>query len=163
MIIEEKGYTKDGLPYLIAIMENLGTRNGYVGVYEDSILYKIGYDDPIHKDPYSSVAANVAVHGGLTYSGFLGQQILGAQNPYFFGFDCAHLGDSKISISEMQYLVDTFMISKSYSEKKQIINRYTQLYNLIPSDPEDIDRTLDYVREQCFQLSTQLIKIEKEE
>jgi len=155
MIVEEKGLTPDGHPYMIVVMENLGTRNGYVGVFSDSKLYKKYYDDDEYRLVY-----NISVHGGLTYSGFLGGYIIGADNPYFFGFDCNHLDDGRMDINEMTTIVNENLESLSYKEKQQIITRYTQISNLMLSFDTNKSKSKSFVRDECFKLSSQLKKIE---
>ncbi len=164
MIIEERGTTPEGLPYVIVVLTELGTRNGYVGVFSDSELYDKPYEQPlsgIENDYASSISFNIGVHGGLTYSGALNQHIIGAENPYYFGFDCAHLGDAKISLVEMEYIIKTYATDLTDSEKQHIINRYNMLSKLIHPYGEEQVRSTDYVREHCFSLSTQLKEMEK--
>lgn len=78
-------YQKSYGDYLIAVVVNdLGYRCGYVGVPKESPLYGMSYDD-------EKIFDAVLIHGGLTFSetrDFI------APDLWFFGFDCAHFGDS---------------------------------------------------------------------
>lgn len=159
MIVEEKGLTPDGHPYMIIVMEDLGTRNGYVGVFSDSVFYKKSYNG--EEDEEVSLVYNISVHGGLTYSGFLGRHIIGADNPYFFGFDCNHLDDGRIDDTEMTELVNKYLRTSSYHEKQQVINRYKLMTQMMSSfEMRDMPKTKEYVRDECFNLSKQLKEME---
>jgi len=158
-MIEKEGTTPEGLPYIV-IITDMGSRNGYVGVFTDSILYGKAYDEFLIPEKYeTSVDMNVSVHGGVTYSGMLNRNIIGAENPYFFGFDCNHLGDGKISPIEMNLLIDK-LSHDSVSEKKILKSKYFTLYNMFPQIDNEIPKDTEYVIEQCFIMSKQLKDLE---
>jgi len=153
MIIESSGTTKYGHPYLAVVMESTGHRNGYVGVLPGSKLYSVHYDG----------IDNIVVHGGLTYSGLM-SYIVGAENPYYFGFDCNHLNDSIITIDDMQnILVKCGQFTAGDIER--IMLRYHQVHNIMQgaqaSYGETNTKSLDYVLNEIDNLSKQLK--EKEE
>lgn len=76
-----------GLPCLM-VRSTMGHWCGYAAVPPGHALHGAYYDKP-----------DVNVHGGLTYSGDCGGQICHVPKPgepdavWWFGFDCAHLGD----------------------------------------------------------------------
>lgn len=163
MIIEESGYTPTGHYYMIVVLENLGFRNGYVGVKSDSKLFMQPYYKSIKIDNFETqLESVVSVHGGLTYSGNLGYDIIGGDNYFFYGFDCGHAADGRISIEEMTVLVNTRMHKSSYYEKQQILNRYKQVYAM-PMFEISVCRTNEYVKMECYSLSKQLTDIESKE
>ncbi|RLC45602.1 MAG: hypothetical protein DRH57_07685 [Candidatus Cloacimonadota bacterium] len=165
MIIEERGQTKEGYEYIIGIHPKFGYRLGYVGVYENSPLYEIDHnkeDEEEDIDAIDTLEFNVHVHGGLTYSGSLNQNVIGAKNPYYFGFDCAHLDDGKISPEEMQRI---FALSSSYFDvysQNKLLIEYTQIYTLLPDFGNATVKTLEFVKNECNHLSTQLKTLEQE-
>lgn len=164
MIIEERGQTNEGYEYIIGIHLELAFRLGYVGVYEDSPLYNVNYtksnDEEDTIDYIDTVGYNVHVHGGLTYSGTLDQNIIGAQNPYFFGFDCAHLGDGKISLIEMTEVLDKHCGNLSSFDRANIISGYSTIFQLTPQSRTDVTKEMGFVKNECFQLSKQLKALE---
>lgn len=164
MIVEKRGITEEGFPYMVVILENLGTRNGYVGVFDDSPFFEIYYDDVLtgdNDDYLETISGQISVHGGVTYSGYLGQNIVGARNPYFFGFDCAHLGDGMMTPQEMSQVVNKYLVYSSYHEKNQIITKYKRLYNLMPTRAGEIAKSYEYVLSECLEMSKQLKELEK--
>jgi len=83
---------KTGLPCLV-VRNNLGGLCGYVGVGAPHAMYENDY--ALHYD--------IHVHGGLTYSDACQGMIChdpeeGEDHVWWFGFDCAHAGDSAPSI-----------------------------------------------------------------
>jgi len=72
------------MPCMIIRNESLGHLCGYVGVLEGSPLWKVHYNE-VYAD----------VHGGLTWSDFYSENIVGVAHDkiWWFGFDCAHLND----------------------------------------------------------------------
>jgi len=167
LIVEESGLTPDNLPYYIIVDETLGTRNGYVGVFKNHPYYKKHYTHGLLEieDYEQSIEYNISVHGGITYSGFLQTEIIGADNPYYFGFDCGHLGDGKISPDDMDLIIaDTKLDDKT---KQRLKNSYRSTHSLFAkygvlnfNSPNEKVRSKEYVREECFKLSSQLIKLE---
>jgi len=105
-----------GLPCLI-VRNSMGALCGYVGVAEGHPWFGMKYsrgkvtgcnEDCDHENDYHyacSPAANLNVHGGITFSDFCQPHdtesegichLPGAGEPervYWFGFDCAHYGD----------------------------------------------------------------------
>jgi hypothetical protein len=59
---------------------------GKRGIIPLLLATQIGEDDPI------TIATLIDVHGSLTYSG-TGVRGIGDKDSWWFGFDCAHLGD----------------------------------------------------------------------
>jgi len=167
LIIEESGLTPDNLPYYIIINESLGTRNGYVGVFKNHPYYKTHYTCGLSdiEDYEQSIEYKISVHGGITYSGFLQTEIIGADNPYYFGFDCGHLGDGKISPDDMDLIIDETKFNDN--TKQKLKNSYRATHSLFATygvmnfnSPNELVRSKEYVREECFKLSSQLIKLE---
>jgi len=165
MIIEERGKTKEGFEYIIGIHSKLGHRLGYVGVYEDSPLYQEDYthDEPDIEESIDSIDSldyNVHVHGGLTYSGSLYQNVIGASNPYYFGFDCAHLDDGKITPTEMKAIVELHCKNLSDSKQQKLLNDYTQIYTMLPDFTNAYAKDKSFVKNECEHLSSQLKSLE---
>ena len=165
VIVEEQGiipFTKQ--EYLITVNCRLGHRCGYVRVSSNSLFYKKSYTENIIRgDDCSSIEYNVNVHGGVTYSGTLGKEFIGSEYPFYFGFDCSHLGDRKISIEDMKKII--FNLSNISEQKKQeLLNNYINLQNIFrvynDLDINSIVRTVDYVRKECFRLGEQLLSYE---
>lgn len=165
MIIEERGQTKEGYEYIICVHPKLGHRLGYVGVYETSPLYEINHvkeDEDEEIETIDTLEYNVHVHGGLTYSGSLNQNVIGAQNPYYFGFDCAHLNDGKISPEEMRRIFETNSKYMSEYSQNKLLASYTQLYTLFPDFGNSYAKSLEFVKNECNHLSAQLKALEQE-
>lgn len=84
--------TKAGLPGLIVRTES-GHLCGYVAVPPGHPLHGKGYNEAY------DLADNISVHGGLTYAAACAGAICHVPEPgepddvWWFGFDCAHLGD----------------------------------------------------------------------
>jgi hypothetical protein len=97
---------------------------GYVGVAKDHPSYGKGYDD-----------VDVEVHGGLTYAEACDEVQDGVCHlpegaddvRWWFGFDCAHLGDESPRRDGIRF------------------HEYHEVY-----------RTLDYVKGECSHLALQL-------
>jgi len=165
MIIEERGQTKEGFEYIIGIHPKFGHRLGYVGVYTDSPLYNVSYSKEYdeNEDHYEtsihSLEYNVHVHGGLTYSGSLNQNVIGASNPHYFGFDCAHLDDGKISISDMQLIIEKHC-ELDKNQQQKLLNEYKQMFVIIQSFNNSFPKSLEFVRNECNHLSEQLKELE---
>lgn len=160
MIIEERGKTKDGYEYIIGIHNTLGHRMGYVGVFPNSPLYSKCYTQEEDGEEYTGIEYNVHVHGGLIFSGQLDENIIGGDNPHYFGFDCAHLDDGKIKPDEMAKQYHKFYTNKSSQEINIMSIRYKQLYDTLNFFDTGYVRTVEYVRNECFDLSSQLKKLE---
>ena len=164
MIIEERGKTKEGFEYIIGVHMQLGHRMGYVGVFEDSPLYGRDYsEDKDEESEYSSVEHHIHVHGGVTYSGPLQENIIGAKNPFYFGFDCGHLDDGKIDPDEMSELINSHLHKTTLSKKQKLIKDYAMMYNMFPDFGSITHiRDLEYVKNECKHLSSQLKELEDE-
>jgi hypothetical protein len=165
MIIEERSRTKEGFEYIIGIHTTMGYRVGYVGVYEQSPLYGHNYtcnEIDAEADLIHSLDYNIRVHGGLTYSGCLDQNIIGANNPYYFGFDCAHLDDGKITPEEMENIIKQHRYNLSEDQQQQLLINYSQLYISMQCFETSCAKDLDFVRNECLHLSSQLKSLELE-
>ena len=85
----EKEWEAFGLACVV-LMTSMGHRCGYVGVPNGHRLYKIGYDDAKRAD-----GEWIDVHGGLTFAGEdKGYPSEKPNTLWWFGYDCAHLGDA---------------------------------------------------------------------
>lgn len=96
-------------------------RCGYVAVPEGHPAYGLDYDAELLRE--------INVHGGLTYSWSGGKDAKypgPGENLWWFGFDCAHLGDQ---ISGREYPGDVLR---------------SQLY--VKNECEDLARQLDLLR-----------------
>lgn len=86
----EKEWDNAGLPCVV-LMTDMGHRCGYVGVPKGHKWYGTNYDDVQRSD-----GGYIEVHGGLTYGreGGKGYPSEKKEGFFWFGFDCAHYGDS---------------------------------------------------------------------
>ena len=155
-IAEFSGFAPEGFPYIVLLNLYTGCRNGYVGVDSSHPCYKKAYS-VIDDGNLSN-----SVHGGLTYSGFLNGEILGADNIWYFGFDCNHLDDAPISVNEFIDIVRKHMGKK---DAEYLITRYKMMFatnqhffTMIIS--ESNTKTLDFVRGNCFDLIKELAKMQ---
>lgn len=110
-----------GLDCLIVRHQPLGHLCGYVGVLENHPLCGVDYND-----------VGLDVHGGLTYSSLCRGLIChdSPNHPWWFGFDCAHLGDMSPNYPD-------FVGVQSWRK-------------------DDVYRDIEYVKEQCRSLARQL-------
>lgn len=157
MIIEKAGLTEEGFNYIVVLKYDTGHRNGYVSVPESNPLYKVGYSFNDLKDVY------VEVHGGLTYSGFLTGYYFGAENPWYFGFDCQHVDDKMIPPKDIEEVLKKFYSSDRINI---IMDRYNAMYNIMIEcdfikDKSSTIKSCSYVEKECFKLSKQLKSIER--
>jgi hypothetical protein len=125
---------------LVVIFTPLGHRCGYVGVYENSPLRNVEYND-----------LDVNVHGGLTFSGNLNAD----DSQWFFGFDCAHIFDSPDIEQQKKYIEMGLMSESQYD----LLNVYL-ISHFLPK--EKSVKSLDFVLEELKNLSVQLIDMELE-
>lgn len=128
-----------GLPCLAVRNPHSGHWCGYVGVAEGHPLFGVGYGDAQAAD-----GEWIDVHGGLTFSDFCTEgearefgicHIPDEGEPervYWFGFDCAHLGDLAPA------------------------RRMRERGMGFAADLGDKYRTLGYVKAECAKLATQL-------
>lgn len=160
MIVEENGITPENYVYRVVVNTHLGVRNGYVGVPETSKLFGLSYtyDEDAGEKYEDAIDYKTSVHGGLTYSGNLGHNIIGGENFWYFGFDCGHYNDAKIPIDEMVEVLRASDIPKS--EYKPIMDRYSMLTKLSPDFAATQPRSFQYVKKHCLNLSKQLKEIE---
>jgi hypothetical protein len=96
-------------------------------------------------DPYPGIGeaiAKIDVHGGLTYADE-------KDGDWFFGFDCAHLGDL---CPQMNALLHRIHIdqgdTRGWDEHKALFKN-------------NVYRTVDYVRDECADLAQQLKALER--
>ena len=138
--------------YICAILAlDSGHRCGYVGVNKDSKLFGIDCIKDI-KDKFKidkkevSLDLLINVHGGITYTEMNRNffPIYTEEETWFFGFDCAHLGDA-----QDPKLIDTFR--KQYYKNNSIFQDY----------PEDKIRTLDYCIDECNFMAKQFEQLER--
>lgn len=126
------------------IFMSTGYRFGLVGIPARHPLYR--------KNHWHLIG--IEVHGGLTYSGFqdflVEEGFVSEDQYWWFGFDCAHLGEGDaIDIESMR---EYKMIDKSaYKEVKR--NRD----NFILSDLGEV-RTKEFCEDECRKLVDQLYK-----
>jgi hypothetical protein len=113
----------------------MGHRCGYVGVPKGHEWFGAGYDDVRRSD-----GGYVYVHGGLTYGGSGGRgypSSVSDPDVFWFGFDCAHLGDAP----DMDWLEE----------------HNPTLYKIKTKFPrEGIVRSLGYCIKECEFLAAQL-------
>ena len=91
-----------GLPCLIVRVSGHGALCGYVAVLPSHPWHGVNYSACANRPPCAEPFCNhapdvrVEVHGGLTYSGRCQGKVCHVAAPgdvWWFGFDCAHLGD----------------------------------------------------------------------
>lgn len=80
----EKEWGRGGCRLVVAMHERLWHRCGYVGLPEGHPLHGIQCDH----------VEDVAVHGGLTFSGQAASLGWPDDGLWYLGLDCAHLGDA---------------------------------------------------------------------
>ena len=169
--VVEKEFEHAGLKCVV-VMQRMAHRCGYVGVNKDHPLYGKDYEDhlnitmsemegqPIGKRNIISIFAqafddteNVMietffdVHGGITYAGHGEGKYPIESDLWWFGFDCAHLGDEK----------DFETAKKLFADDKGAMKSITYFENMERMYPTDGEiRTLDYVADECKRLAEQL-------
>ena len=123
-VVEKDWITKSGLR-AVALLVRGSHRCGYVGVPKEHALYEKEYDYHLDKDKWDALKSSeeifkgspidvllashergdnvgprlsyfVNVHGGITYAGG-GKSYPVAGEEWWFGFDCAHLGDARMN------------------------------------------------------------------
>lgn len=164
--ITEKLVVKGDYKYIVTF-NDMGHRCGYVAVKPSHPLFGIHYNQDI-KSPEllqeiksSTIGKKgiidifcwdgektmlillINVHGGLTYSK-LGYKTnyptIQFDKVWWFGFDCAHLGDAK----------DNEKLKKVFPEKYKLLNDYDCL------NSSGTIRTLNYVENECLNMIQQL-------
>ena len=150
----------------VVLMNDFGTRCGYVGITKDHFLYAVKHSDrhewlkrfkdgvmeqPIGKrgmidvfcealadDDSISAGSLFNIHGGITYSnGGVDSKYPVKSDLWWFGFDCAHAGDG----GDLSKIKDP--------RTRASFSRCTF--------PGDVIRTKEYVIEECKNLSDQLL------
>lgn len=131
MMVEKDWTTKAGLRAVVVI-HPAGHRCGYVGVPQGN---------PSHGKSYENIDADV--HGGLTYSGGGKTYPAESEKLWWFGYDCAHLGDAR--------------------DPELMQGEYKKLYDkglLRELDFEgDMVRSLGYCVSECESLAKQLVEV----
>ena len=112
----------------------LGHRCGYVGVPKGHHMYGLDYE---------KYTDEIDCHGGLTYSGFLGEE---NKEYWYFGFDCAHFGDG-IDIKSLKKY--GFQREVDIIKKQELI-----LGSLI--ELEETFKTQEFCEEQCHSIVEQI-------
>jgi hypothetical protein len=127
--IEKDWTTKAGLRAVVAI-HPMGHRCGYVAVPPEHKLHGEDYDN-----------VEVDVHGGLTYSGSdRSEYPVAAAGMFWFGYDCAHLGDAR----------DPDLMDDEH-------RKYANILSLRLGD--DVIRSLDFCIDECESLAKQLVEL----
>ena len=136
--VVEKTFEHKGLACAV-VMTAMGHRCGYVGVPEYHMLFETRF-----------TAADVNVHGGLSYSD--GDPDYPIESKlWWFGFDCAHGYDKR----------DFETAEKLFKDNPEALNI---LENIRQANFEnDLGKlwTLEDVEEECKQLAEQLALVEK--
>ena len=118
MNVEKEWTTRAGLKAVV-IATDMGHRCGYVGVPAEHPWF--GKDD-----------VDLDVHGGVTYAGMRMEDDL-----WWFGYDCAHLGDAR----------DPELMSDEY--KTALLGRKLNFDG-------DTIKTLDFCVNECESMAAQL-------
>ena len=91
--IIEKDWTAHGLRCVVIGIPNLH-RCGYVAVGKEHPLYGVDYGNESAALNGASPECYFGVHGGVTYAGGKGDHPVESPDLWWYGFDCAHMGDS---------------------------------------------------------------------
>lgn len=134
--IEQEWLDEDTGFVNLCIFTFMGHRCGYVGVDKSNPLWGKDYTFP----------EDIEVHGGLTFSGQLGE--FGQGDLWFFGFDCAHLGDGK-DLETLERYMEDGKLERSYVKF---------LSNVYFSIGDGTIKTSKFVIDECKSLSSQLKK-----
>ena len=138
IVIEYQSKTPEDYDIVIAFMP-LGHRCGYVGVPNSHPLYGKHYDD-----------VDVEIHGGLTYADYR-KDFDETNKLWYFGFDCAHCGDT----NDYESLEKYGMMTESMKQVKEINERF--------KNEDDVVRTYEYVFEEVYKLNEQLSDIARKD
>ena len=116
----------------VVVIHPAGHRCGYVGVPQGNPSHGKGYDD-----------IDADVHGGLTYAN--GGKTYPVENDglWWFGYDCAHLGDTR----------DPELMSGEYKKM------YDKGMLRDMSFEGDTVKTLEYCVNECESLAKQLSEV----
>ena len=140
-LIEDSWITKEGYQAVVTLVSHtMPHRCGYVAVPEEHALYGKDYSDMY----------DIIVHGGLTYSKTERDDtypMILAQKVTWFGFDAVHSGDACDWEAGMKLVAS--QEDQNFRDKiRKIIDDEHSRHDTI--------RTLEYMKEQCNELSTQL-------
>lgn len=153
----------------VVVFTSMGHRCGYVAVTPDHPLFGLSYSQDI-KSPEllqelksstigkksiidlfcwdgeeTRLSLLVNVHGGITYSGLSHHSTFPMNQfdkAWYFGFDCAHLGDGK----------DLYLASHYFGQNRMASR--IEWENRFPSyEPA---RSLQYVEDECKSMAEQL-------
>ena len=139
-LIEDSWITPEGYQAVVTLVSpTVPHRCGYIAVPQEHPLYNKNYDD----------LYDISVHGGLTYSEYDKQTnypMLLAEKVKWFGFDAAHAGDG-YDWKAGEALIKTNKDRYRVKSVRKIVDK---------GEENDTIRTLEYMKEQCNELSKQL-------
>lgn len=124
----------------VVIGQEIGHRCGYIGVDKNNKCYGKDYDE----------LYGIDVHGGLTYAGETYENYPCEDKLWWFGFDCAHLGDGK-DFDLIKELAD----KDYYDYETRVQSMFSHLNN------GEI-RSVDYCISECKKVVDQLIELNKD-
>ena len=147
----------------LAVINETGRINGYVGVPETSILFGMDYCT-VENTPkiehlneeglryYKAIEGvnEISVHGGLTYADKGSNDFL-KSGFWFFGFDTRHYEDLPSQETAFKYFT-------KITEQMVVSNYFKNCQDLEVG--EGTYKTLEFVIEHCESLSEQLKEIE---
>ena len=128
MRVEKDWTTQAGLRAVVVVQDH-GSRWGYVAVPEGHAMHGKDYDE-----------VDVTVHGGLTFADGTDTYPVAGESLWWFGYDCAHWQDAR----------DPELMSPKYREM------YDKGIFKSIFDEEGTVRSLDYCIGECESLATQL-------
>lgn len=134
-MIAEKDWTTDAGLRAVVVIHPAGHRCGYVGVPRGN---------PSHGKGYEDIGADV--HGGLTYSGGGKTYPVESEGLWWFGYDCAHLGDKR----------DPELMSGAYRKMHD-----KGLFTVMSFEGDTV-KTLEYCVSECESLAKQLAEEEEQ-
>lgn len=123
-MIERDWITEAGLRAVCYVVMREGRKKhrcGYVGVPVGHKFHGLDYSD--------SRLPDLECHGGLTYANKWGDEYPADPELWWFGFDCAHLGDGEIE-----------------ADKDYLYRR------------DGVPRSEQYVADECESLASQIVK-----
>lgn len=127
MRLEKTWTTEAGLMAAVVVQDH-GSRCGYVGVPKDHAAAGKSYDE-----------LDIDVHGGLTYDGCNTEYPAPSDGLWWFGYDCAHWGDAR----------DPALMTPDY---KELYDK--GMFGSL--DDYGVVRSLEFCVEQCESLAKQL-------
>jgi len=115
--------------------------------------YRNAFDtffDMVMEKKTDSIAIAIDVHGSVTFSGDSVTGVKGSSG-WWFGFDCAHAGDNIFKGLLKEY-------EEVFGEKfKELFEEVNELER-----DRGVERTVEYVVEECELLAKQLLDVGKE-